>query len=93
MISKQQADIIKTVTARFKPKQIGVFGSFARNEQKSDSDLDILIEFEEDVNLLDIIGLEQELSDKLGIKVDLITTRSVNENLKEYIDKDLIQLY
>jgi predicted nucleotidyltransferase len=44
------------------------------------------------VDLLELIGLEQELSELLGIKVDLITLRSVNASLKPYIEADLIKL-
>jgi hypothetical protein len=51
---------------------IGIFGSFARGENDRNSDLDILIDVEQPVDLLEIIGLEQELTEKLGIKVDLI---------------------
>ena len=56
------------------------------------SDLDILIDFDISVDLLELIGLEQELSEVLGIKVDLITLRSVNASLKPYIESDLIRL-
>jgi predicted nucleotidyltransferase len=71
---------------------VGVFGSYARGEQLADSDLDILIDFDTNVNLLDLIGLEQELSEQLGIKVDLVTLRSVNASLKPYIETNLIRL-
>jgi len=92
MLNQHQTEIIKKVTKKYKPKSIGVFGSYARNEQNKKSDLDILIDFDEDLNLLELIGIEQELSEKLKVKVDLITKRSLNKNLKEYIEEDLIQL-
>ncbi len=92
MISLQQEETIKRITKRLNPLLVGVFGSYARNEQTENSDLDLLIDFEMDVNLLDIIGLEQDLSEILGIKVDLVTINSVNKNLKPYIEKDLIRI-
>jgi predicted nucleotidyltransferase len=92
MITPHQERIIKSVTERINPKMVGVFGSYARGEQLADSDLDILIDFDTNVNLLDLIGLEQELSEQLGIKVDLVTLRSVNASLKPYIETDLIRL-
>jgi hypothetical protein len=92
MITPHQERIIKRVTERINPKMVGVFGSYARGEQLADSDLDILIDFDTNVNLLDLIGLEQELSEQLGIKVDLVTLRSVNASLKPYIETDLIRL-
>ena len=92
MITPHQERIIKSVTERINPKMVGVFGSYARGEQLADSDLDILIDFDTNVNLLDLIGLEQELSEQLGIKVDLVTLRSVNASLKPYIETNLIRL-
>lgn len=92
MISPKQQNLIIDITSRFKPRMIGVFGSYARGENDQNSDLDILIDFEQPLDLLEIIGLEQELTEKLGIKVDLITLRSLNPQLKEYVEKDLIPL-
>lgn len=60
-----------------------------RNET---SDLDVLIDFDSQVNLIDLIGLEQELTEVLGIKVDLITLRSVKAALRHSIESDLIRL-
>jgi uncharacterized protein len=92
MITEQQAGIIKAVTEKVNPTLVGVFGSYARGEENEKSDLDILIDFNKRVNLLELIGLEQQLSELLGIKVDLITLRSVNASLKPYIESDLIRL-
>ena len=92
MITDQQYQIIKETLNQFRPTLIGIYGSYARNEQTKDSDLDILVRFDDTVSLLDIIGLEQELSEKLGIKVDLLTERAVHPKIKKYIDEDLIIL-
>jgi len=92
MITKSQQKIILDTVSAHSPLKVGIFGSYARGENDERSDLDILIEFDQALDLLTIIGLEQELSEKLGIKVDLITSRSVNPQLKAYIEKDFIQL-
>ena len=92
MISFNLQNQIIEITSKYNPKLLGIFGSYSRGENKPDSDLDILIDFKKDLNLLEIIGLEQELTECLGIQVDLITLRSVNTQLKEYIEKDLILL-
>jgi predicted nucleotidyltransferase len=92
MISLQQENIIKAVTKKLKPTLLGIFGSYARGEENEKSDLDILIDFETKVNLLELIGIEQEITERIGIKVDLITLRSVNATLKPYIESDLIRL-
>lgn len=92
MLTTQQKDVIKETLKSYDPALIGIFGSYARNEQTESSDLDLLIDLQKQINLLDLIGLEQELTDLLGIKVDLVTMRSLNEQLKSYIQRDLIRI-
>lgn len=92
MISKMQETVIKEVIRPFNPAMIGIFGSYARSENTLSSDLDILVDIKNDINLLDLIGIEQELSDKLGLKVDLVTARCVNPDLRDYIQKDLVKI-
>ncbi|MBC6366729.1 nucleotidyltransferase family protein [Algoriphagus sp. AK58] len=91
-ISEQQQEIIKRAAHKYHPKFIGIFGSYARGDQAINSDLDILIDFEENVNLIDLIGLEQELSELLGLKVDLVTQKSIYPPLKSIIENDLIRI-
>ena len=92
VLTSSQKQIIKDSLSVYQPLLVGVFGSYARNEASVNSDLDILIEVESKINLLDIIGLEQDLSEKLGIKVDLVTKRSLNKYIQKEIEKDLIRL-
>jgi len=79
---------------RFKVKEIGIFGSYVKGEQKEVSDLDILVEFEEDakLSLLDVVGLEIELSDLLGVKVDLVEKRDLKPHVGQRILKEVIYL-
>lgn len=69
-----------------------LFGSYVRGEENEDSDIDILIEFPKGKSLLDLVDLEMKLEEVLGKKVDLITYKSVSPYLKEYIDRDQIQI-
>ena len=91
MINQRQKDTIIQHLLPIGPDKIGVFGSFARSENETDSDLDILIYLDKNkkISLLKLIGLEQSLSDALGIKVDLITERSLHPMVRPYIEKDL----
>ena len=74
----------------FGPERIGIFGSFARREETSESDIDILVKFRETITLLDLAKIHRELSQILGKKVDLVTEASIkNERLKSYIYNDL----
>lgn len=67
---------------------VGVFGSYVRNEQCPDSDLDILIELKRPpkISLIGLVELEQDLSDQLGIKVDI----AIQENLRKRIGERIL---
>ena len=65
--------------------EIEIFGSYVRGEQKKDSDLDVLVEFERPVDLLDVVGLEMFLSEVLQIKTDVVLKRSIRPELKDII--------
>ena len=71
---------------------IGLFGSYARNEEKETSDLDLMVDFHMGPNYFELVGLEQELSEKLGIKVDLVTRASIKPALVPWVNKDLVLL-
>ncbi len=70
----------------------GVYGSFARGEQKKDSDIDILVQFKGRKTLFDLVKTERELGQKLNRKVDLLTYNSINPLLKQKILKEEIKL-
>jgi predicted nucleotidyltransferase len=76
-----------------KASKIAIFGSYARNEENSASDIDIIVKFKDRKNLLDLIGIEQELEELIGKKVDLLTEGAINPNRKKYIEKDLQVIY
>lgn len=69
---------------------IGIFGSYARNQNLKNSDLDLLIRFKKNPTLLQLVRIERELSELLGTKVDIVTESSLkDEILKKNIKKDL----
>jgi len=70
--------------------EIGIFGSYVREEQKEASDVDILVEFEKPVSLLQIVSLENYLSDILGVKVDVVPKKNIRKELKDYILKEAV---
>jgi predicted nucleotidyltransferase len=71
---------------------LGVFGSYARGENNANSDLDLLVEFGVRISLLDLAGLEQDLSECLGVKVDLVTERALSKHVRPYVEKDYLSI-
>jgi uncharacterized protein len=72
---------------RYGIESLEVFGSYVRGEQKSGSDLDLLVTFREDPSLLTFIRIENDLSDALGVKVDLV----MKDALKPAIGQNVLR--
>ncbi len=85
-------DLKEEIEKRYKAEIIGVFGSFARGEQKETSDVDILVDFQKDATLIDFTGLSIFLEEKLGIRVDVVPKNSVREELKEKINQEVVKI-
>ena len=77
---------------KYKVKEVGIFGSYVKNKQKKRSDLDILVEFEEVPSLIEFIEMENFLSDKLKIKVDLAIKKALKPHIGKVILKEVIYL-
>jgi hypothetical protein len=76
--------------SQYGPERIGIFGSFARQEENEDSDIDILVKFKETISLLDLVRIHRELSALLGKKVDLVTEQALRNNrIRKSIYNDL----
>ena len=69
-----------------------MFGSYVRGEQTPESDVDILVSFDEVPSLLKFVGIENYLSDLLGVKVDLVMKRVLKPFIGEYILREVIYL-
>jgi predicted nucleotidyltransferase len=88
------SNIIINTLREYNPEMIGIFGSYARNKNTGNSDIDILVRFKSTLSLLQIIHIENLISQKLGIKVDLVTEGAIrNKTLRETIKKDLQIIY
>jgi len=86
---QQILNILREITPFIKNKyhvdSFEVFGSYIRNKQKLKSDLDILVTFIKTPSLLEFVELENYLSDKTGIKVDLVMKDSIKPRLRNSI--------
>lgn len=87
MLKKQEA----TIKKKYSVKKIGVFGSFAKGREKSDSDVDVLVEFEEGYKTFDnYMELKFFLEDLFSRRVDLVTIKALKPQLKEDILQEVI---
>jgi hypothetical protein len=76
---------------KYNVKEIGIFGSYARGEQRKTSDLDILVEFSEPIGW-EFVDLKEYLESILDMKVDLVTVGALKPQLKERILQEVVYL-
>lgn len=88
-------DIIKNYLAKQPIVRAWLFGSFARGEQRADSDVDLLVEFDKSakVGLLKHATIQLGLEDVLCRQVDLVPSNALYPEVREYVDRDKILIY
>jgi predicted nucleotidyltransferase len=75
---------------RYHVASLGLFGSYLRGTQRPDSDLDVLVTFHRAPSLLRLIELEQYLSDRLGVRVDLVPRTALKPHIGARILKEVV---
>lgn len=81
-----------TITARYKVKEISLFGSFVRGEQAENSDIDLLAEFDENADLFDLIGLELFLEDTFKRAVDVVPKQVLRAELRDTVLQQVVAI-
>jgi predicted nucleotidyltransferase len=76
---------ITPILQRYGIKKAAIFGSLAKGEAKTSSDVDILVEIKSDMSLLDFIGIKIELEEALKMKVDLVEYQTIKPFIREKI--------
>lgn len=77
---------------RFKVIELALFGSYARDENRKESDIDLVVNFDEEADFLTLMGLTDYLENIFSCKVDISTNSSIKPQIKESISKDLIKI-
>ncbi|HPE63294.1 MAG TPA: nucleotidyltransferase family protein [Methanothrix sp.] len=79
----------REIKSRFSVRKIGIFGSFARGQEKETSDIDVLVEFEEPT-FRNFMGLVFFLEELFGREVDLVTTRGLSPYIRPAVEKEVV---
>ena len=80
---------IRPILDKYGIKKAGIFGSAAQGKSTA-QDIDLLVKIDQRISLLDFIGIQQELEDELGMKVDLVEYDAIKPALKDDILRDEI---
>jgi uncharacterized protein len=91
LLQEKREDILRIATRRG-ASNVRVFGSVARGEADSKSDIDLLVDLEPGRSLFDLGGLLMDLQDLLGHKVDVVTERGLRERIREHVLREAIPL-
>lgn len=90
LLIKKLKDIKPTLQDQYGLTSIGLFGSYARGEQKKGSDVDVLVEFQEPVGLLKFVSLKYYLSELTGKEVDLVTKAALKPEIRNHVLKEVM---
>ena len=91
-IKKELKRQLPLLTKEYRIKSMSLFGSYVKRQERSGSDLDILVEYTELPGLIKYIELENRLSDLLGVKVDLVIRDSLKPRIAEHVLTEAIQI-
>jgi predicted nucleotidyltransferase len=86
ILSKHKEEIKQ----KYEVKEIGIFGSYVRGEEKEASDLDILVELGKAIGLIKFIEIEEYLSELLGVKVDLVMKGALKPRIGKRILREVV---
>ncbi|MBI4388762.1 MAG: nucleotidyltransferase family protein [Nitrospinae bacterium] len=92
---KTREEVLRILTAEkselqrlYKVQKLALFGSYAREEQTENSDVDILVEVDPSIGL-EFVSLAERMEESLGLRVDLVSRRSIKPKKMEVIARDL----
>lgn len=83
---------IREIESAHKVKRLGIFGSFAAKGASEESDVDVLVEFSEPVDIFEFLDLKEYLETLLDRKVDLVTPRALKPLIKDQILQEVVYI-
>jgi predicted nucleotidyltransferase len=87
------AAVIERVCSKWDVSRLRVFGSIARGSAGPESDLDLLVEFSGEASLFDLIGMQHDLEDELGVEVDLLTPGGLSPYIRDTVLSEAKVIY
>lgn len=95
-MNQNKTEIYNKIVEFLKSKgatKVAVFGSYIRNEETPESDIDVMVDFERPIGLFEFVKIERELEELIGVKIDLVMDGGINPLVEKYVMKDLKVLY
>jgi len=89
-LSEADTKKIIKIAKKYGALKVSLFGSYARGDAQESSDIDVLVELESGRSLFDLIRLERELKETLGLEVDVFTPNSLHPRIRNRIMKERV---
>lgn len=89
----QKKEKIEELCRNYNIRLLGLFGSFVRGDYTEDSDIDILVKFGDTKSLLQLVHLENVMTDLLGRKTEIVELEAIQEKLKKYVTNEAVIVY
>ena len=78
------------LSERYHVRRIGIFGSYSRNHQTEQSDLDLVVEFDRPIGMMAFVHLKNLISDRLNIRVDLVTPDGLHPLIRNQVMHEVV---
>ena len=91
-MDRKEAESIREIAEEHGATRIRIFGSLARGTARPESDLDLLVDLQPGRDLLDLIAIKQDLEERLGRRVDVVTERSLSPYLRDQVLKEAVAI-
>jgi predicted nucleotidyltransferase len=85
---RRRRDAVLAIAARHGVSQIRLFGSVARGEERPDSDIDLLIDLDDDRGFADYLAFAEEIEKLFGRRVEIVLNRSLSRHFRPYIEAE-----
>lgn len=89
-IKGQLRNMQRELSERFHVRRIGIFGSYSRQKQTNESDLDLVVEFDQPIGMMAFVHLKNLISDRLAIKVDLVTPEGLHPLIRDQVMHEVV---
>lgn len=90
MILDQLRSMRNELRQRYHVKRIGIFGSYAKKDQTEESDLDLVVEFDQPIGMLAFVHLKNLIADRLSLKIDLVTPDGLHPLIRDQVMHEVV---
>jgi predicted nucleotidyltransferase len=89
-VRDQLRDMMAELRGQYHVKKIGIFGSFSQGRQTEQSDVDLVVEFDQPIGMMAFAHLRNVIADRLGIRVDLVTPDGLHPLIRDRVMREVV---